>query len=265
MNKRKIALLAMSACMIAILAIGGTLAYFTDTDAQLNTFTVGNVAIDLFEDFGDNKDNVEHLVPSTMVRDDKGNVPNGIEKEVYVRNTGSEPAWVRVHIAIPTILDDGDPTYNAMKNTLHWNMPKESMSKTLWNWTKNKDEADGYDAENWNAYKTSIDGIGYNVYVATYGSQLQTNDVTKDAISQVYLDAKVTNEQITNINKTLNGNWKIYVVAEGGQADENFDNAYDALNAQFGTPGATGYVAPDFLAAPEGSFYEETKGSKGVL
>ena len=49
MNKRKIVLLATALCMIAILAIGGTLAYFTDTDAKTNTFTVGNVKIQLLE------------------------------------------------------------------------------------------------------------------------------------------------------------------------------------------------------------------------
>lgn len=50
MNKRKIVLLATALCMIAILAIGGTLAYFTDTtEAKVNEFTVGNVNIDLTE------------------------------------------------------------------------------------------------------------------------------------------------------------------------------------------------------------------------
>lgn len=47
--KKKI--LAMSLCvvMLAIAIVGGTLAYFTDTDQETNTFTVGNVKIDLLE------------------------------------------------------------------------------------------------------------------------------------------------------------------------------------------------------------------------
>lgn len=49
MNKKKIALLAMSLCMIAILAVGGSLAFLTDTDHQTNTFTAGHVNIKLDE------------------------------------------------------------------------------------------------------------------------------------------------------------------------------------------------------------------------
>ena len=50
MNKRKTLALALTLCMVAILAIGGSLAYFTDTtNAKVNEFTVGNVNIDLDE------------------------------------------------------------------------------------------------------------------------------------------------------------------------------------------------------------------------
>ena len=49
MNKRKILSLALGLCMVAILAVGGTLAYFTDTDTQTNTFTAGKVGILLDE------------------------------------------------------------------------------------------------------------------------------------------------------------------------------------------------------------------------
>ena len=45
MNKRKLLTLATTLCMVAILAIGGTLAYFTDTDGAKNVMTTGNVDI----------------------------------------------------------------------------------------------------------------------------------------------------------------------------------------------------------------------------
>ena len=45
MNKRKLLTLAMTLCMVAILAIGGTLAYFTDTDADVNVMTTANLVI----------------------------------------------------------------------------------------------------------------------------------------------------------------------------------------------------------------------------
>lgn len=48
--KRKSFVLALTAAMMAAaLVVGGTLAYFTDTDQEINTFTVGNVDIELIE------------------------------------------------------------------------------------------------------------------------------------------------------------------------------------------------------------------------
>lgn len=48
--KKKIALMATSLVLVAALAVGGTLAYLTaKSDAVVNTFTVGNVAIKLDE------------------------------------------------------------------------------------------------------------------------------------------------------------------------------------------------------------------------
>lgn len=49
MTKKKILVLALTIAMVAILAVGGSLAYLTATDSETNTFTVGNVKIDLLE------------------------------------------------------------------------------------------------------------------------------------------------------------------------------------------------------------------------
>ena len=47
--KKKIIALCLIVALAATAVIGGTLAYFTDTDAETNTFTVGGVSIDLIE------------------------------------------------------------------------------------------------------------------------------------------------------------------------------------------------------------------------
>ncbi len=50
MKKKTILVAAIAVMLVAALVVGGTLAYFTDkTDAKVNTFTVGNVKIDLLE------------------------------------------------------------------------------------------------------------------------------------------------------------------------------------------------------------------------
>ena len=237
--KKKILTLCLVVALAATAVIGGTLAYFSDTDAQKNTFTTGNVAIDLWEDFGDNDaQGIEELIPATGSAQ-AGTLKNGIEKEVYVDNTGSEDAYVRVHIAIPSILDDGADTFDAGKNVLHFNYATETVEDGKWNWSNS---INGTTGSNWNYYTTTIDNISYNVYVVTYETALKRNESTVDAMDQVYLDSKVTNEDITKIKETLGDNWYIYVAAEGTQA-EGFTNAYDALNTAFGNPTDSSYTS----------------------
>lgn len=235
--KKKILAMCLCVAMLAIAIVGGTLAYFTDTDAETNVFTTGNVAIDLIEKF--DAENAK-LMPGI-----------DIQKEVTVQNTGSESAYVRVHVAFPAILDNGTPELAAYKNTLHWNFTKESVQEGQWSQLQNKDQV-GPNANypNWpgnggtyNTYTTEVDGIPYNVYVITYETALAAGATTETpAINKVYLDAAVTNEQMTGIIDELS-EIKVLVFAEGGQ-EAGFTDAYTALNTQFGDPMAEGYVSP---------------------
>ena len=229
--KKKILAIAFAAILAVTAITGASLAYLQDTDTEDNVFTVGNVDIDLYENFVDES----KLLPAVYDATNKV-YKNAVTKEVFVTNTGSEDAYVRVHIAIPTILDDGDPNFNASNNVLHFNMGKETYADGLWNWNKSVDGANyPENGGNWNFYNTVINDVEYNVYVVTFESTLAAGEATCSAMKQVYLDPKVTNEDITSINSTLKNGWHIYVAAEGVQAS-GFNNAYEALNTAFGTP-----------------------------
>jgi len=232
MNKRKLLSLALSLSMVAILAVGGTLAYFTDTDAKVNTFTVGNIDIELVENFGDNNpETPEELVPATGSAQ-AGTLKNGVTKEVSVKNTGSKEAYVRVHIAIPNILDDGAETFDASANLLHFNYDKTSVGEGKWDWSKTTGAA--YEGD-WNYYEQTIDGVLYNVYVVTFESSLDAEAQTCAAMTQVYLDKKVSSADMEKLQAELGTSWNIEVKAEGAQV-AGFENAYDALNMSFGIP-----------------------------
>ena len=86
MNKKKILSLALVVCVAAILAIGGTLAYFTDTDSADNVFTVGNVKIDLVEEQWDTEEK-EDVYPG-----------EALAKDPVVKNLGDNPCFVRVKV-----------------------------------------------------------------------------------------------------------------------------------------------------------------------
>ena len=62
---KSILVLTLVVVLTFVAGVGVTMAYFMDDDAQVNTFTTGNVAIDLWEDFGDNDaTGIEELIPS---------------------------------------------------------------------------------------------------------------------------------------------------------------------------------------------------------
>lgn len=89
MNKRRLMLLAVAACMVAILAVGGTLAYFTAEDEAVNVFTAGNVKIDLTEPKWDTVGSVEAA---------EAYPTEALAKDPTVKNIGANPCFVRISV-----------------------------------------------------------------------------------------------------------------------------------------------------------------------
>lgn len=228
--KKKLTAIFLSVALVAIAVVGASLAYFTDTDTKDNVFTTGKVDISIEENFEQNS----KLLPATGSAQ-AGTLENGVKKEVAVKvEDGSEDTFVRVHIAIPSILDNGADTFDASNNVLHFNYSADSIGEGKWDWS----DAAGapYDGE-WNYYETTIENIKYNVYVVTYGTALKAGETTPQyAMHQVYLDSKVTSADMEKLVDALGAEWEIKVIAEGAQA-AGFDDAYAALNASFGVPG----------------------------
>ena len=140
--KKKLIAIFLCVALVAIAVVGASLAYFTDTDKATNTFTVGNVKIDLIEsrfhrEGNDNSGDLSipdptHKVTAddgmkyvttghTMFTDDeikedaktyqesylavKGQnmVPGrGVAKCPYVVNTGANDAYIRIRVMIPS-------------------------------------------------------------------------------------------------------------------------------------------------------------------
>lgn len=71
MNKRKLFTLAMTLCMIAILAVGGTLAYFTAEDELTNVFTAGDVSLKLDEEEVTQNKNGDYVSAGTGRKEDE--------------------------------------------------------------------------------------------------------------------------------------------------------------------------------------------------
>ena len=137
--KKKLTAIFLCVALAAIAIVGASLAYFTDTDSATNTFTVGNVKIDLIESryhrqgsggTGDTsipapdqtasgmkyvKDGVKAFTDDEIKKDAetyktdyldvKGQnmVPGRrVAKSPYVINTGANDAYIRIRVMIPS-------------------------------------------------------------------------------------------------------------------------------------------------------------------
>ena len=249
--KKKITAIFLCVALVAIAIAGASLAYFTDTDNETNTFTVGNVKIDLIEQqrgenglvpFEQNK-KLYPIVGSAQGEKDELGMPtakNYVDKMVTIENTGSEKAYIRAYFAIPSALDDGYETFNAGHNTLHFNFGNKVVNGAIsstegveWIWTH---------GNKWNYFETEIGGIKYNVYYADYYQAVDAGATTEQLVQGVYLDktfdikdgkAYAFGEELTLDDGWDWNNVSCPVFAVACQA-EGFDNASDAITAAFG-------------------------------
>ena len=140
--KKKITALCLCVALLAVAVVGASLAYFTDTKSATNTFTVGNVKIELLEsqfhrEGNDNSGDTSIPDPTHKVVADDGMkyvatghtmftdaeikadaetyatdylavkgenmVPGrGVAKCPYVVNTGANDAYIRIRVMIPS-------------------------------------------------------------------------------------------------------------------------------------------------------------------
>lgn len=95
MNKRRTLVVALVLCIAAVLAVGATLAYLTDTKKAENTFTMGDVKITLDETDVTNPEgprvtkNAYNVYPGAVVK-----------KDPIVHNVGKNGAYIRATVNV---------------------------------------------------------------------------------------------------------------------------------------------------------------------
>ena len=256
---KKIIAMLLVIVLCCSISVGLTLAYLTDRDSEANIFTVGDVEIDLSEDF----EQGATLTPGV-----------DIEKVPVITNTGDNDTWVWMTVAIPAALDVySDTAAGSSENIIHWNYLGATSEEYISDARVQKAIEDGYlsagttadsmkaakftwDCENGLLYQEEIDGVTYNVYTLLYNKTLAPEEVTVPSLVNVYLDTRVDIDPDGNWNLVKNGNvtpinWNtnvdgapvIYVSAYAMQS-EGFDTvqeAYNAYQAQWGQHGGTEY------------------------
>lgn len=231
---KKTTLLMIVSLVLAIaLGIGSTLAYLSDTDADVNVMTLGSVYITQNEqernadgelvEFTPNKPAVP-AVYDTITWDDEGvqvgdvsykvfdaSMKNVIDKIVTVTNTGKSDAYVRTLVAFesPEGFDD---------NKIHANY--NSTDTTAGEW-----------------FYFEHDGVRYVATSYTYKEVLPAGATSAPSLVQLFFDKTTTNEDV----ELLGDEYTVLVLSQAVQA-EGFDDPADALNEAFGAPSEAKFV-----------------------
>ena len=215
---KKILALILAMCLLCITAVGTTLTYFTDTDADVNTMTVGKVDITQNETdrTGTALDTASlKLYPVTADPDTDGLVPianNGVDKFVNVTLAeDSGDAYVRTIFAFELKADGTSPVGNEL----------QLITDSVIMMTDVKFEKGG---------------VKYVIGVCAYDAPLtQTNKTSAYSLKQVYLKKDVGNE----FSDAVGGSYEILVISQAVQtqgftAEGSKTVAQTALDKAFG-------------------------------
>lgn len=254
---KKTIAIAMLVVLVAAVSVLGTLAYLTDTKTATNTFTVGNVSIELLESslhrenagVANSQTSTSELW-SNVEKEGSGNTSKykagdtfytdaqieanareykcenvklnpgqSYHKMPYVKNTGANDAYIRIRVMFPADLD------TAILNS-------SMYTSTALN---NKEFTYAYD----NSGTVERKGIKYNVYTFTRIDPLASGELTYwNVWGTVHMDADVTNAELAKLfgegKPYANGIFPVLVEADAIQADGFADvsAAWIAFDAQ---------------------------------
>lgn len=202
-NKVKALLMACCAVLLVFASVLGTLAYLTDTTEKVtNTFTVGNVKIDLTETCADgseknNQGGYElHLVPGVPVE----------KTPVVTVLKDSEDCYVRIMMTINNATAVNEILGSEKISTLFMT-----------------NDVAGFNDADWTVLETVDNGDTLTVELR-YNKEVAANETLNAPFTDFVIPATATNTQIENFNNE-NPPFEIALVAHAIQADGFEENS----------------------------------------
>ena len=248
--KKKLTAIFLCVALVAIAVAGASLAYFTDTKSATNTFTVGNVKIDLLEsslhrENAGVKNGTTSTSPlwSDVEKEGTGNTSKykagdtfytddqikadaakykcenvqllpgqSYHKMPYVVNTGKNDAYIRIRVMIPADLDTA-----ILNSSIYTQTALDNKEFTM-----------AYD----DSGTVDRNGVKYNVYTFTRIDPLAPEEMTYwNVWGVIKMDTDVTSKEAEQLLANYpNGVFPVLVEADAIQA-EGFANAAAAWAA----------------------------------
>ncbi len=240
-------LMVLGIVSIALLSLGGSLAALTSRDAGNNTFTFGDVEIELVSDLGNG--------PTMLMPDNE----NKTYANYKITNTGENDAYVFLRVKVPAVLEDAYP--EAADNVIHWNFEEALWHRSAKPTQKAIDTAisrnylpEGTTVENFDQGATwlvtegikgmttetiKVDGVDvvFNVYDIMYNKTIAKDETTNVGVTTVYLDNRL--DKVGDKYYLVKGGEKVRDVEFDFARSASFIVEGHAIQAQgFATPDA---------------------------
>ena len=212
MKKKSILMAAIAVMLVAVLVVGGTLAYFTDTKSATNTFTMGNVAITLDETDVNNPE----------ARTANGNTYNvypgkTVKKDHIVHNTGKNAAYIRATVNVSNWMNLVSAYYPDFKETYPNDGYKAALNLLV------GELGEGWSVVGVEAGDTFTIGQFDAKFILKYDGKLAANESTTAMFQNVIVPAGLDNANASSFSS-------VKVIAQAIQAD-GFDTWEAAFNA----------------------------------
>jgi len=248
MTKKKIVSLSLVIALLATLVVGGTLAYFQDSDSQKNVMTLGGVDIVQLEKdkAGNDFEQDQPLLPMVDKREDKTQYPvvdgwfdidmeNVVDKVISVKNDATanpnaknKDAYVRTLIAFEGRCDVQGVYIGKLWNKNDWTV--NPVPKVV-DGVEQATEVNGLV----NAREVVINGEVHTVYEVIYkggeNGVLPAGEETAPSLKQIFMAPTAGNE----IAELFGPEYTIYALTQATQV-EGFADAEEALDTAFGDP-----------------------------
>lgn len=212
---KKILVFILAVALLCTIAVGTTLTYFTDTDFDANTMTVGKVEIEQNEVFTADAPLRPYIgeVPTSGDFDATNN--NAVTKEVTIKNTGSETAYIRTLFAFEAV--NGNDPVAAKILHVNYNSAAGTWEKLSVNPISITRTVDGQETT-----------TQYYVYSFAYNSTLVGGATSAVSLKQIALDYQQGNA----FSDAVGGKYDILVLSQAVQF-QGFATADAAFTAAF--------------------------------
>ena len=216
MKKKSILMAAIAVMLVAVLVVGGTLAYFTDTKSATNTFTMGNVKITLVE-------TIVNDPQGARVTENTYNVYPGavVTKDPVVHNTGKNAAYIRATVNVSNWMNLVAAYYPDFKETFPNDGYKAALNLLV------GELGEGWSVVGVEAGDTFTIGQFDAKFILKYDGKLAADESTTAMFQTVTIPAGIDNANADSLSS-------VKVVAQAIQADgfDTWDDAFAAFDAQ---------------------------------